>query len=377
MNTSFSKKRYIAEVNQRLEERYLTEKINFVLNEQFQNQSTYANKDPENQAKLDLNKDLNKIREEFRSKYPGCFERYGTIKGNIKMTFYTDGTYRDSNNIFTKYYSNGTYETPKGTGQYTCEWAEDVKGTRLKEIKKGPITSFIGDAAGSNADSLTSSVWPDTYSCITSVLKTEKGKDNNGQEFMFAKDSNGNIYYPTGKYRDKANTTYGYKCDGKNIVDVATNKMINVSAPNSNNKIKWRLCNKGPYVVGCYGPKIKEVQGCLINIHKLYLGPRKDDSYFGKNTLTALKSKFQQFSTGFTDADIATICNKTATPDRIAADDSDIDSKYENTPTAAPAAAAPAAAAPAASASTAPTRDQFNRAMSYVPGYNQPDEKVY
>jgi hypothetical protein len=220
MNTSFSKKRYIAEVNQKLEERYLTKKIKFVLNEQADQQQT----------------------------------------------------------------ASGSAIAPSDTA---------------------------------------SDSWPKQYSCVT----VGKPINNTDGSFSYLLNklyyhSNGLVFDPSKKERFK------YMCYGNTVYDAVGNvlhkgtnptvdslnnpeeKVQSLHNPQEKKQSKWRVCNKGPYVKFCYGPKIKEVQGCLINIHRLSLGKRKDDGYLGGETLSALASKFPQFNTGFTDNDIATICTK-------------------------------------------------------------------
>ena len=135
---SFSKKRYITEVNQKLEERYLTEKINFVLNEQAK-EFGYLSQTPE-YKKYKEEQDINTVRREFKSKFPCVSNRPGAV-------FYKDGSYKFPADPNTSYYSNGRYATSQGSGSYTCERMYDNKNN-FKGF--APVKKPIDRPASSN-----------------------------------------------------------------------------------------------------------------------------------------------------------------------------------------------------------------------------------
>ena len=135
---SLSKKRYIDEANQRLEERYLTKKIKFVLNEQAK-EFGYLSNTPKNK-KYKEERDLNMVRGQFKSKFPCVANKPGAV-------FYKGGYYKFPEDPDTSYYSNGRYATSQGTGKYTCEWIKDNRGNYKG---KAPVKKPIDIPASSN-----------------------------------------------------------------------------------------------------------------------------------------------------------------------------------------------------------------------------------
>lgn len=277
MNTSFSKKRYIAEVNQRLEERYLSDKIKFVLNEQ-------------QDIVTGLKNELQKFdpSEELILEYLKNFSS-NEIK-NYEITFNKEFEKKLGKNAFARTLFNifdigGEFELIKNL--------LGKKGIQCSRKDNKMIYWPDGSIAGSK-----------NLNCVTrgvpEILKDGSIRYKLNDQYYYY--NNGRAQEISGK-----KTTFNYICDGSKIIHTGASPAANTG---EKKQFKWKFCSKGPYVPSCYGPKIKEVQGCLINIHNLSLGPRKDDSYFGESTLAALKSKFPKFSTGFTDADIATICTK-------------------------------------------------------------------
>jgi hypothetical protein len=288
MNTSFSKKRYIAEVNQKLEERYLSDKIKFVLNEQ--------DKEYENRLKR------RKIKSEFLSKYPGCFE---------SLTFYNDGTFRDPKDIDTVYYSNGQYKTPQGKGTYSCVWTEDATGNRKKEIKRGAITNS-------------------TYPYIDQFFSGKTNNSNVGPLASNPQFSSSEPEVKTGESKP-AKKIYNSAKDIKTSTEEGVRTIKNDPYEYKLIKCVWHF-RKGP-------KNVKDWKSLANN----------------QEAKNILNSKFPN--------DIKD-CPK-STSSAYQSQDSEIDPKYQDTPS------------PASSASPTTSKDVFRKAMSNVPDYPKPDEKVY
>lgn len=69
-------------------------------------------------------------------------------------------------------------------------------------------------------------------------------------------------------------------------------------------KSKYSPCSPGKYVMNCKSDVVKQVQACLGMPSKYQTGN------FGPITKGQLQSKFPNLANGFTDSDVAKICNK-------------------------------------------------------------------
>jgi hypothetical protein len=69
-------------------------------------------------------------------------------------------------------------------------------------------------------------------------------------------------------------------------------------------KSKYTPCTAGKYVMNCKSDVVKQVQACLGMPSKYQTGN------FGPITKGQLQSKFSDLANGFTDSDVAKICNK-------------------------------------------------------------------
>jgi len=279
MNTSFSKKRYIAEVNQRLEERYLSNKITI------EEQTTPI---PGYNAPMDTQLNVGKLNLSDNDwlKYPCVTE----MKNKKKIK--SDDGYH-------------TYHFSDQTGLYLIFYSNGLVLSKISKESKTQRNNFC---------------------CV-----------------------NGTIKYGADCLKQSENQSLSPGSEVKTGESKPAKKLYNSAKDiKSSTEEGVRTIKNDPY-------EYKLIE-CVWHFRK---GPKnvKDWKSLANNqeAKNILNSKFPN--------DIKD-CPK-STSSAYQSQDSEIDPKYQDTPS------------PASSASPTTSKDVFRKAMSNVPDYPKPDEKVY
>jgi len=192
MNTSFSKKRYIAEVNQRLEERYLSDKIKFVLNEQ------------EDQNFQNL---VNLIKNELKS--------FNTDEDKV-LSYLPQITSRTQFNNLIKLYpefindAGSTFANNSEDFDKLKNWLNTLNTTIKFDRTKGRYSTV------DNQTPSTANNWPEKYNCVLGFSKEYQryNLEDGSTSYLIR----GKFYYSNGRgYDIKNKQTFSYECSGTTI----------------------------------------------------------------------------------------------------------------------------------------------------------------
>jgi hypothetical protein len=276
MNTSFSKRRHISEVNQILEERFLK---NVIIEQGYTSPSAINNPSGLGGTTKQDNSSIEKIAQNLKRQ----FSMPNTNEANVVNSFMAIKTADDFKKLADTYYKSynrylgidlANSVTPSQDGKESKILTDYLKSIRIRSTFTGGYRNEQG--------SLVPAKWS-----FVSIDKIE-GQENK-------------TINPVDSTQPKANGT--------------------------NNKQKqppkWVNCSDN-FKLFCYNKtEITRLQGCL--------GVKKD-GYFGGDTQTALNGKFPQFKGVVKKTDIDSICNTTPKGSAYQAEDNIDPTQQVNTP---------------------------------------------